>query len=268
MESKKVLVVASNYGVWAEEMQAPWDALRQAGHELTLATPMGKKPLPLAISVDPDFVDPVQSYNVNPPEVCERAKRLVASAEWDNPVLLRDVSMENFDAIVMAGGLGADLDLANNPALHGLILEAVAADKLVCAMCFAVAALVFTRDPKTHQSVVYGKRITAHPRDWDFKDDVTYGLFDGGSDNAGTDVVTPGFLLPLQDLATDAVGPDGQCLSDPTTSRTKPSVVFDWPLITACSVESSIAYGQMIVEVLDKRTASVPGGPGSIQRNG
>jgi putative intracellular protease/amidase len=148
--------------------------------------------------------------------------------------------------------LGADLDLANNPALHRLILEAVAADKLVSAMCFAVAALVFARDPTTHKSVVYGKKITAHPRDWDFKDDVSYVLFRGTPDNSGTDVITPGFVLPLQDLATDAVGPDGHCFSDPTTSRTKPSVVLDWPLITACSVESSIAYGRMIVDVLAK----------------
>ncbi len=256
MESKEILVVASNYGVWAEELQAPWDALRQAGHRLTLATPMGKKPLPLAVSVDPDFVDPIQSYRVNPPEVCERVKQLVAGTEWDNPVRLRDMSMHNFDALVMAGGLGADLDLANNPALHRLILEAVAADKLVCAMCFAVAALVFTRDPATHRSIVYGKKITAHPRDWDFRDDVSYELFKSSPDNNGTDVITPGFVLPLQDLATDAVGPDGHCSSDPATSRSKPSVVFDWPFITACSVESSIAYGRMIVEVLAKTTAA------------
>jgi putative intracellular protease/amidase len=50
----KVLVIASNYGVWAEELQGPWDALRQAGHDLTLATYLGKTPLPGAISMDPD----------------------------------------------------------------------------------------------------------------------------------------------------------------------------------------------------------------------
>jgi putative intracellular protease/amidase len=248
----RVLVVASNYGVWAEELQAPWDALREAGHQLTLATPQGKKPLPLAISVDPDFVDPVQKYHVNPPEVCARVKDLVAGTEWNSPVRLRDVSMRDFDAIVMAGGLGADLDLANNPALHSRILEGVAQNKLVAAMCFAVAALVFARDPATHKSVVHGKKITAHPRDWDFKDDVSYVLYQATPDNRGTDVVTPGFVLPLQDLATDAVGPTGHCFSDPSTSRSKPSVVFDWPFITACSVESAIAYGTMIVDVLAK----------------
>ena len=37
----KILVIASNYGVWAEELQAPWDALNRAGHRLTLATYLG-----------------------------------------------------------------------------------------------------------------------------------------------------------------------------------------------------------------------------------
>ena len=55
MAPKKVLVIASNWGFWGEELQAAWDALRKAGHETVVATPRGLKPLPFAISVDPDF---------------------------------------------------------------------------------------------------------------------------------------------------------------------------------------------------------------------
>src|SRR6266699_4619462 len=77
LEMARVLIGATNYGVWAEELQAPWDALTEAGHSVTLATPAGKKPLPLKVSVDPEFVDPVQRYDVNPPEVCARVKQLV-----------------------------------------------------------------------------------------------------------------------------------------------------------------------------------------------
>ena len=36
MAAKKILIVASNYGVWAEELQAPWDILKKAGHQPTL----------------------------------------------------------------------------------------------------------------------------------------------------------------------------------------------------------------------------------------
>ena len=57
MSSKKVIILATNYGTWGEELQAPWDALNKSGFDVTLSTPLGKKPLPLTVSVDPDFVD-------------------------------------------------------------------------------------------------------------------------------------------------------------------------------------------------------------------
>jgi putative intracellular protease/amidase len=246
----RILIGATNYGVWAEELQAPWDALTKAGHEVTLATPRGVKPLPLAISVDPDFVDPIQNVKVNPPEVCARVKEILDGDEWNHPISFEQASMDDFDAIVLTGGPGATLDLANNSDVHRLILEARAEDKLIGAICYAVGALVFTRDPKTYRSVIQGKIITAHPRAWDFTADLTYDLYQPSADNPGTDAVTPGFLFPLQDLAVDAAGPDGVVSSSPQTNRFQPDVQFDWPFVTGCSVESSIAYGEKLVEVL------------------
>jgi putative intracellular protease/amidase len=251
----RVLIGATNYGSWAEEVQAPWDAMTKAGHEVTLATPRGLTPLPLAISVDPDFVDPIQNVKVNPAEVCDRVRELLAGPEWDSPVPFGQVSMDDFDALVLTGGPGSTIDLANHPDVHRLILEAVAADKLVGAICYAVGALVFARDPYTNASVVRGKTITAHPRAWDFKSDLTYDLYQPQHANKGTDVVTPGFLFPLQDLAVDAVGPDGTVSSSPDTSRERPDVQFDWPFVTGCSVESSIAYGEKLAQVLRTHTA-------------
>jgi putative intracellular protease/amidase len=249
---KKILVVASNYGVWNEELQAPWDILTAVGHELTIATPQGKKPLPLAASVDPEFVDPVQQYKVNTPEACARMKALLATDVWDHPLKLADARMADYDAIVGVGGLGADLDLANNSALHRLLLEGWHTGKLLCCICFSVAALVFARDPERgFKSLIYGRRMTAHPRAWEFKTNVTYELYGAEPDNHGTDVMTPGFLLPLQDLAIDAVGPGGRVFSDPHTSRENPCVIYDHPFITGCSVESSILYGREIARVLE-----------------
>jgi len=250
----KVIVTASNYGVWAEELQAPWDKLRGAGHELTLATPKGKKPLPLKISVDPEFMDPMQGYQVNPPEVCERTKALVAGDEWANPIALRDANMGDYDAIVMAGGLGTMLDINNNIPLHKLVLEAYYTNKPICAICYAVAVLAFTRDPKNgHRSIIHGKKVTAHPRAWDFDVDLSYDLYGTTEDNAGTDVVTPGFLYPLQDVVSDAVGPDGECLSPESANRENPCVAHDGPFTTGLSVESSIAFGEKVVNVLAEK---------------
>lgn len=250
--AKKVLVLATNYGAWAEELQAPWDALKKAGFEVTLATYLGKKPLPIVISMDPEFVDGYQGYKVNPAEVVNRTKELLESGEWDNPIKIADAKMEDYDALVMTGGPGNPLDICNNINVHKLILNAVKNDKLVGAVCYSVGALAFTRDPdNNYKSVIYGKTVTAHPRVWDFVDfDLTYDLYGKTEDNAGTDLMTPGFGIPLQDIVEDAVGPDGKCIAEDKATRDKPCVAYDWPFVTGLSVESSIAYGQKLVEVL------------------
>lgn len=251
-EPKEVLLVAPNYGGWGEEQQAPWDAFKEAGFEVTLATPRGKKPLPFSVSVDPEFVDPIQHYKTNPPEVCKRVKELVDGDEWEDAIKIDDANMADYDAIVLTCGPGAILDLNSRHHLHEMLLEAFYTDKLIGALCYSVAALVFTRDPENdYKSIIYGKRVTAHPRAWDFHFDLDHSdLYGATPDNPPTDVVTPGFLYPLQDIVTDAVGPAGECVFAEDATRENPSVVYDWPFITGCSVESSIAYGEKIVEVL------------------
>jgi putative intracellular protease/amidase len=250
---KKILILASNLGLWAEELQAPWDALSKAGFELTLATKSGKKPLPMKISMDPDMIDPKQNYNVNPLEVVDRVNELLENGEWDKAIKIEDADMEDYDAIVMVGGPGSPLDLTGNPFVHSLLLNAYKADKLIGGLCYTLAALALTRDPdNNHKSIIYGKNVVAHPHSWDFDMDFNYDLVNTTPDNKGTDLVTPGFVFPLQYMIEDAVGPNGTVLSDDTASRVKPCTAFDYPFVTALSVESSIAYGDLLVEQLSK----------------
>ncbi len=251
----KVLILATNYGSWGEELQAPWDVLKKAGHELTLATPLGKKPLPLAVSVDPDFIDPIINFAVNPPDVCARIKELADGIEWANPIAYKDADMADYDAIALTGGLGAMIDMCNNYNVHKLIKDALAQDKLVGALCYAVSTLVFARRDDG-KALIYGKRCAAHPAAWDFYGpdwDFTYDLYGATEDNKGTDVHTPGFLWPVEHLVRDAVGPDGECVARESANRDDPEVVYDWPFVTGTSVESSIAYGEKLAEVLAER---------------
>jgi putative intracellular protease/amidase len=252
--SKKVLIVASNYGLWAEELQGPWDALTGAGHDVTLATYLGKKPLPMVFSEDPDFVDPVQNVRVNTPEVVARVKELVGSGAWDNPIKVADAKIDDYDVLVLVGGPGAPLDITGNPAIHRMIEKAFADGKLIGAMCYAIGALVWARVPdgktKFGNSVLYGKTVVAHPPEWDFTGDLPYPLDGPTEDNPGTNLMTPGFVYPLSYIVHDAVGPDGKVLSDPTTSRDTPAVIYDHPFVTGLSVESSSAFGKKLAEVL------------------
>ena len=222
--SKKVLIVASNYGLWAEELQGPWDALNKAGHDLTLATYLGKKPLPLVFSEDADFVDPAQDRKVNTPEVVARVRELMANGEWDNPIKVGDAKMDDYDALVLVGGPGAPLDITGNPAVHRLVEKAFTDGKIIGAMCYAIGALVWSRVPDNRgKSVLWGKTVVAHPREWDFTGDLPYPLDATTADNAGTNLVTPGFVYPLAVIVEDAVGPEGRVISDPLTSRDSPA---------------------------------------------
>lgn len=163
--SKNVLIVASNYGLWAEELQGPWDALNAAGNKLTLATYLGKKPLPFLFSEDPDFVDPAQNVRVNTPEVVARVKELLGNGAWDNPIKVADANMDDYDSLVLVGGPGAPLDITGNPAVHRLAEKAFADGKIIGAMCYAIGALVWARYPDNHgKSVLWGKTVVAHPR--------------------------------------------------------------------------------------------------------
>jgi putative intracellular protease/amidase len=251
--AKRVLFIASNYGLWAEELEAPWNALKGAGFENVLATYKGVTPLPIQVSMDPAFIDPLQKYPVNPQPVVDRVNALLDSGEWDAPVKISAARMSDYDALVMVGGPGAALDITGNPFVHRLILDAFRSRKTIGAICYAVAALAFTRDPQEgDQSIVRGKRVTAHPAAWDFDFDMGYPLVRTTSTNKGTDIITPGFLFPLQHMMEDAVGDPKLVLSDPSTNREKPLVAFDAPFVTGLSVESAIAFGKGLVSVLQK----------------
>lgn len=248
---KKVLVVASNYGLWAEELQAPWDALNKAGHELTLATFKGMTPLPSKMSMDPNFIDPMQHYNVNPQEVVDRVNEILDQGEWDNPIKTGDAKMDDYDALVLVGGAGSALDIAGNMAVHDLVYNAYKANKPVGALCYAVAALAFTRDPDNdYKSVIHGKTVTAHPHAWDFMGNHNYDFVRETPENPDIRLITNGFLFPLQYMVEDAVGDRSKVKADATANREKPCVAYDAPFVTALSVESSRAYGQKLVEVL------------------
>jgi putative intracellular protease/amidase len=150
------------------------------------------------------------------------------------------------------------LDIAGNSKVHQLLEQAYASNKTIGALCYAVGALVWARQPSDwNKSIIYGKRVAAHPREWDFTGDLPYFLADATPDNPGTDLVTPGFVYPLSPIVVDAVGPNGKVYSDPNTTREHPLVVYDPPFVTALSVESSIAFGNKLVEVLSAQPAAV-----------
>lgn len=137
-------------GFWLEEFAAPYYVFKDAGADVTLASPKGGQP-PLDPSSDrPDAqTDATLRFKADP----EAQKALASTA------VLAAVSARDFDAIFYPGGHGPLWDLAEDPVSTALI-EAFAADnRPIGAVCHAPAVL---KHPKgiDGKPLVAGKTVT------------------------------------------------------------------------------------------------------------
>ena len=71
-----------------------------------------------------------------------------------------------YNALLLVGGSGPIVDLANNQRVHDIILSFLKVQKPIGAEC-VVACLAFARDWETRKTVIWGKRVTGHCKDYD-----------------------------------------------------------------------------------------------------
>ncbi|WP_322014738.1 type 1 glutamine amidotransferase domain-containing protein [Paraburkholderia sp. J12] len=138
----KVLIVLTSHedlgntgkktGFWLEEFAAPYYALRDAGAQLTLASPKGGQP-----PLDPKSDDPSAQTDATRRFAADAAAR----AELADTKRLADVDAGDFDAVFYPGGHGPLWDLAEDPASIALIEKTIAAGKPVAAVCHAPGVL-------------------------------------------------------------------------------------------------------------------------------
>ncbi len=138
-------------GFWLEELAAPYYVFRDAGAELTLASPAGGRPPMDPASDEPDART----------EATERFRNdAAAQAALDDTSRLADIAPSGYDAVFYPGGHGPLWDLAEDTTSIALIEQMHAAGKPVAAVCHGPAVL---RHPKAPDGkpLVAGKRVTA-----------------------------------------------------------------------------------------------------------
>ncbi|PBB69263.1 type 1 glutamine amidotransferase domain-containing protein [Mesorhizobium sp. WSM4312] len=136
-------------GFWLEEFAAPYYVFRDAGVEVTLASPKGGQP-----PIDPKSDDPA-----NQTEAMTRFKEdAAARAVLANTTVLRDVKAADFDAVFYPGGHGPMWDLVDDRNSIALIEDVYNAGKPVAAVCHAPAVL--QKVTYQGQPIVSGKRVT------------------------------------------------------------------------------------------------------------
>jgi len=136
-------------GFWLEEFAAPYFVFRDAGVELTLASPKGGQPP----------IDPKSDLPENQTPAMARFKQdRQAQKQLAQTVKLSDVKSEDFDSIFYVGGHGPMWDLVDNPVSIALIESFYNSGKPVAAVCHSPA--VFHRVMYQGEPLVNGKRVT------------------------------------------------------------------------------------------------------------
>lgn len=266
---KKILIVLSEWGFWGEELIGPLETFDQAGYEVTFATPKGKRPVALPPSMDPNYIDPPLGRSVTSEEVAQKVREIDKSPRLMYPLniselmpempyfssssLIRDMEgyykaiakveqeyLPQFDALLIVGGSGPIVDLANNQRMHDIILSFYRMGKPIGAECYGVTCLAFARELENRKSIIWGKHVTGHCKEYDYHD---------GTGFMGTDFNMGPPPYPLEYILRDATGPDGAYIGN---FGKETSVIVDYPFITGRSTPDSYLTGQKMVEVLEK----------------
>jgi putative intracellular protease/amidase len=266
--SKKVLVVLSEFGYWGEELVGPLEVLDAHGYEAVFMTPKGRRAHALPPSMEVGYFDPPLDKVVTDEYYANLTRKVDESTRLDNPIDLsawfperpyfsaknfshaleeyyakRDAcwkELEQYDALLMVGGSGPLIDMVNNQRLHDVILGFRALDKLIVAECYAVTCLAFAREWTDRRSIIWGKHVTGHALEYDYKD---------GTGFLGTDLNMGPPPYPLEFILRDATGPDGAYHGG--VGRTR-STVLDFPYLTGRSTQDSRLVGELMIEVLER----------------
>lgn len=137
-------------GFWVEEFAAPYYILKDAGAQVTIASPKGGQPP----------VDPKSEESSSQTEATLRYKDdQNLQKQLANSKKLSEVSASDFDAVFYPGGHGPLWDLTNDDQSIRLIEAFWKSKKPVVAVCHAPAALLNVKD-ENGDPLVKGKKVT------------------------------------------------------------------------------------------------------------
>lgn len=127
-------------GYWAEELVVSHQSLTEAGNTVHIATPGGRKPTVDQVSLAAESAggeDRAQGFK-------DYLARI--DAELAHPLVLADVDVASYDAVVMPGGHGPMADLYQDADLGRILVAANKAGKIIAPFCHGPAGLLSATD--------------------------------------------------------------------------------------------------------------------------
>ena len=147
MTKKHILMVLTSHdklgntgektGFWVEEFAAPYFAFKDAGYEITLASPLGGQP-----PIDPksELAD-FQTADTQRFDNDEQVKD-----QLSNTLKLNQINASDYDAVFYPGGHGPLWDLVDDVDSIALIQSTIEANKPVATVCHSSAVLLNIKD--------------------------------------------------------------------------------------------------------------------------
>jgi putative intracellular protease/amidase len=208
-------------GFWLEELAAPYYVFKDAGAEITLASPKGGRP-----PLDPKSNEPEFRTDLT----LRFEKDAAAQAQLDKTVRLDSVRQEQFDTVFYPGGHGPMWDLVENKDSIKLIESFIAGGKMIGIVCHSRGALRHVKAPDG-KLLVQGKEVT--------------GFTNGEEEAVGLTKIVP-FLVEDEMLKLGAIFSK--------KANWAPYVVSDGLLITGQNPSSSGPAAKTLIAALKQKT--------------
>lgn len=141
----------SKTGLWLGEFTEPYYIFKENGYEVDIASPSGEK----------TPIDPLSllTKNITPSNRKFNNDSVVRKA-LESPKKLRDIDVQDYDALFFPGGHGPLWDLAKDTESGKIILEFLNQGKYVAAVCHGPAALLSAE--KLQPGLLKDRKITAY----------------------------------------------------------------------------------------------------------
>jgi len=179
---KRVAIVISNpaiatttgwpVGFWWSELSHPYLKFHERGYEIDVFSPNGGKCEPDAMS------DPRDASGYSADDLISMG--FIATpklAAWvENTKKVTDLNVQDFDAIVCAGGQGAMFTYEKSLVLHEKFVQFYETGKIACALCHGSAILRYAK-LSTGEYLAKGKTVTGFANvEEDFADNAVWSM--------------------------------------------------------------------------------------------
>ena len=144
------------------EVAVPWRLLTSAGHVVIFATETGM----LAPSADPLLLRGVILGRLGAESEAKTFYgEMLVDANYRAPLAWSDLSMGDFDGLILPGGHAPGMrQYLSSATLGNKVAQFWSLERPVGAICHGVLVLARARDQATGRSLLYGRRTTCLPK--------------------------------------------------------------------------------------------------------